>query len=34
MIAYFARRGEQEIVLDPGQLPEPQITEAPARSTG
>ena len=30
VIAYFAGRGEQEIVLDPGQLPEPQITQAAA----
>lgn len=26
VIAYFAGRGEQEIVLDPDQLPEPQVT--------
>jgi hypothetical protein len=27
VIAYFGGRGEQEIVLDPAELPEPQITE-------
>lgn len=30
VIAYFAGRNEREIVLDPGQLPEPQITEVAA----
>lgn len=31
VIAYFGGRNEQEIVLDPGQIPEPQITEVAAR---
>ncbi len=31
VIAYFGGRSEQEIVLDPGQLPEPQITDVAAR---
>ncbi|HEY1688538.1 MAG TPA: hypothetical protein VGF95_06680 [Solirubrobacteraceae bacterium] len=31
VIAYFAGRGEQEIVLNPDELPEPQITTCHGR---
>jgi hypothetical protein len=31
VIAYFAGRGEQEIVLDPGELSEPQVTTVMGR---
>jgi len=34
VMAYFTGRGEQEIVLEPGHLPEPQITTAQPFSNG